>query len=84
VTRGPQKVGTDGKLGGQAQVPTWPEWKDQSPIRFELDGATDGQVRTLAEVSTRDASWQPVQENTVIVAVKPHAEGNLNYDGWTQ
>ena len=53
VTRVAREVGTDGKLGGQAQVPgvggTWKDLTDN--VNFMASNLT-GQVRNIAEVAT--------------------------------
>ena len=54
VTRVAREVGTEGKLGGQAQVPgvggTWKDLTDN--VNLMADNLT-GQVRNIAEVTTR-------------------------------
>src|SRR5438093_1744814 len=57
VTRVAREVGTEGKLGGQAQVPgvagTWKDFTDN--VNFMASNLT-AQVRNIAEVSTAIAS----------------------------
>ena len=57
VTRVAREVGTDGKLGGQAQVPgvagTWKDLTDN--VNFMASNLT-GQVRNIAEVATAIAN----------------------------
>src|ERR687895_97885 len=57
VTRVAREVGTEGKLGGQAQVPgvggTWKDLTDN--VNLMADNLT-GQVRNIAEVSTAEPS----------------------------
>src|SRR4051794_41896991 len=57
VTRGAREVGTEGKLGGQAQVPgvggTWKDLTDN--VNLMAENLT-GQVRNIAEVTTAVAS----------------------------
>src|SRR6516225_4843637 len=57
VTRVAREVGTEGKLGGQAQVPgvagTWKDLTDN--VNFMASNLT-GQVRNIAEVATAVAS----------------------------
>ncbi|MGI9025943.1 MAG: HAMP domain-containing protein, partial [Burkholderiaceae bacterium] len=57
VTRVAREVGTEGKLGGQAQVPgvggTWKDLTDN--VNLMADNLT-GQVRNIAEVTTAVAS----------------------------
>ncbi len=54
VTRVAREVGTEGKLGGQAQVPgvggTWKDLTDN--VNFMASNLT-GQVRNIAEVARR-------------------------------
>ena len=64
VTRVAREVGTEGKLGGQAQVPgvagTWKDLTDN--VNLMADNLT-GQVRNIAEVTTAVASGDLVQED---------------------
>src|SRR2546421_11757213 len=57
VTRVAREVGTDGKLGGQAQVPgvagTWKDLTDN--VNFMASNLT-GQVRNIADVTTAVAN----------------------------
>jgi len=57
VTRVAREVGTDGKLGGQAEVPdvagTWKDLTDN--VNFMASNLT-GQVRNIAEVATAIAT----------------------------
>src|SRR5207302_1296125 len=53
VTRVAREVGTDGKLGGQAQVPgVGGTWKDLTDSVNSMASNLTGQVRNIAEVST--------------------------------
>ena len=53
VTRVAREVGTDGKLGGQAQVPgVGGTWKDLTDNVNFMAGNLTGQVRNIAEVAT--------------------------------
>src|SRR5437016_10561571 len=53
VTRVAREVGTDGKLGGQANVPgVAGTWKDLTDNVNTLAGNLTGQVRNIAEVTT--------------------------------
>jgi HAMP domain-containing protein/CheY-like chemotaxis protein len=53
VTRVAREVGTDGKLGGQAQVPgVAGTWKDLTDSVNMMAGNLTSQVRNIAEVST--------------------------------
>ena len=64
VTRVAREVGTEGKLGGQAQVPgvggTWKDLTDN--VNFMASNLT-GQVRNIAEVATAIASGDLVTQN---------------------
>ncbi len=69
VTRVAREVGTDGKLGGQAQVPgvagTWKDLTDN--VNFMASNLT-GQVRNIAEVSTAIANGDLSKKITVNVS----------------
>ncbi len=69
VTRVAREVGTDGKLGGQAQVPgvagTWKDLTDN--VNFMASNLT-AQVRNIAEVSTAIASGDLSKKITVNVS----------------
>src|SRR5579862_3739976 len=57
VTRVAREVGTDGKLGGQAQVPgVAGTWKDLTVSVNSMASNLTGQVRNIAEVATAVAS----------------------------
>jgi len=57
VTRVAREVGTEGKLGGQAQVPgVAGTWKDLTDSVNAMAGNLTGQVRNIAEVTTAVAS----------------------------
>jgi HAMP domain-containing protein len=64
VTRVAREVGTEGKLGGQAQVPgvagTWKDLTDS--VNFMASNLT-GQVRNIAEVTTAVARGDLSQED---------------------
>ncbi len=68
VTRVAREVGTDGKLGGQAQVPgvagTWKDLTDK--VNFMASNLT-GQVRNIAEVATAIANGDLSKKITVDV-----------------
>src|SRR5690348_132683 len=68
VTRVAREVGTDGKLGGQAQVPgvtgTWKDLTDN--VNFMASNLT-GQVRNIAEVTTAVALGDLSKKITVDV-----------------
>ncbi|HVZ99993.1 MAG TPA: HAMP domain-containing protein, partial [Caulobacterales bacterium] len=69
VTRVAKEVGTEGKLGGQAQVPgvagTWKDLTDN--VNFMASNLT-AQVRNIAEVSTAIASGDLSKKITVNVS----------------
>ena len=69
VTRVAREVGTDGKLGGQAEVPgvagTWKDLTDN--VNFMASNLT-AQVRNIAEVSTAIASGDLSKKITVNVS----------------
>src|SRR5439155_864941 len=68
VTRVAREVGTEGKLGGQAQVPgvagTWKDLTDN--VNFMANNLT-AQVRNIAEVSTAMANGDLSRKITVDV-----------------
>ena len=68
VTRVAREVGTEGKLGGQAQVPgvagTWKDLTDN--VNLMADNLT-GQVRNIAEVTTAVAAGDLSKKITVDV-----------------
>ncbi|HEX6005982.1 MAG TPA: HAMP domain-containing protein, partial [Burkholderiales bacterium] len=69
VSRVAREVGTDGKLGGQAQVPgvagTWKDLTDN--VNLMADNLT-GQVRNIAEVTTAVAKGDLSKKITVNVS----------------
>src|ERR1700739_4394187 len=69
VTRVAREVGTEGKLGGQAQVPgvagTWKDLTDN--VNFMASNLT-GQVRNIADVATAIASGDLSKKITVNVS----------------
>ena len=66
VTRVAREVGTDGKLGGQAQVPgVGGTWKDLTDSVNSMASNLTGQVRNIAEVSTAIASGDLSKKITV-------------------
>jgi HAMP domain-containing protein len=57
VTRVAREVGTEGKLGGQAEVPgVAGTWKDLTDNVNSMAGNLTGQVRNIAEVTTAVAN----------------------------
>jgi HAMP domain-containing protein/CheY-like chemotaxis protein/GAF domain-containing protein len=69
VTRVAREVGTDGKLGGQAQVPgVAGTWKDLTDSVNSMASNLTGQVRNIAEVSTAIATGDLSKKITVNVS----------------
>ena len=69
VTRVAREVGTDGKLGGQANVPgVGGTWKDLTDSVNSMASNLTGQVRNIAEVSTAIASGDLSKKITVNVS----------------
>src|ERR1700712_2383031 len=68
VTRVAREVGTEGKLGGQAQVPgVAGTWKDLTENVNSMAGNLTGQVRNIAEVTTAVARGDLSKKITVDV-----------------
>ena len=68
VTRVAREVGTDGKLGGQAQVPgVAGTWKDLTDSVNSMAGNLTDQVRNIAEVTTAVARGDLSRKITVDV-----------------
>ncbi|HZT26042.1 MAG TPA: HAMP domain-containing protein [Pseudolabrys sp.] len=68
VTRVAREVGTEGKLGGQAQVPgVAGTWKDLTDSVNSMAGNLTGQVRNIAEVTTAVANGDLSKKITVDV-----------------
>ena len=64
VTRVAREVGTEGRLGGQAQVPgVAGTWKDLTDNVNFMAGNLTAQVRNIAEVATRRGPRRPVAQN---------------------
>jgi HAMP domain-containing protein/CheY-like chemotaxis protein/signal transduction histidine kinase len=69
VTRVAREVGTDGKLGGQANVPgVAGTWKDLTDNVNSMASNLTGQVRNIAEVSTAIATGDLSKKITVNVS----------------
>ncbi len=83
VTRVAREVGTDGKLGGQAQVPgVGGTWKDLTDSVNSMASNLTGQVRNIAEVSTAIASGDLSRKITVDVRGEIlAAQRNDQHDG---
>ena len=68
VTRVAREVGTDGKLGGQAEVPgVAGTWKDLTDSVNSMAGNLTAQVRNIAEVATAIATGDLSRKITVDV-----------------
>ena len=68
MTRVAREVGTDGKLGGQAQVPgVAGTWKDLTDSVNSMASNLTGQVRNIAEVATAIATGDLSKKITVDV-----------------
>src|ERR1700692_3837239 len=68
VTRVAREVGTDGKLGGQAQVPgVAGTWKDLTDNVNSMASNLTGQVRNIADVATAVANGDLSRKITVDV-----------------
>ena len=68
VTRVAREVGTEGKLGGQAQVPgVAGTWKDLTDSVNSMASNLTGQVRNIADVTTAVASGDLSRKITVDV-----------------
>ncbi len=66
VTRVAREVGSEGKLGGQAQVPgVAGTWKDLTDSVNSMAGNLTGQVRNIAEVTTAVARGDLSRKITV-------------------
>ena len=69
VTRVAREVGTEGRLGGQAQVPgVAGTWKDLTDNVNSMAGNLTAQVRNIAEVSTAIANGDLSKKITVSVS----------------
>ena len=65
VTRVAREVGTEGKLGGQAQVPgVGGTWKDLTDNVNAMAANLTGQVRNIAEVTTAVALGRPCRRRS--------------------
>ena len=83
VTRVAREVGTEGKLGGQAQVPgVAGTWKDLTDNVNSMATNLTGQVRNIAEVTTAVARGDLSQEDHRRRARRdPGAEGHHQHHG---
>src|SRR5947207_1450726 len=68
VTRVAKEVGTEGKLGGQAEVPgVGGTWKDLTDNVNAMASSLTGQIRNIADVTTAVARGDLSRKNTVDV-----------------
>ena len=83
VTRVAKEVGTDGKLGGQAEVPgAAGTWKDLTDNVNQLANNLTAQVRNIAEVTTAVAKGDLSQKITVDAQGRgARAEEHHQHDG---
>ena len=83
VTRVAREVGTEGKLGGQANVPgVAGTWKDLTDNVNFMAGNLTGQVRNIAEVATAIANGDLSPQNHSRCARRnAAAERNAEHDG---
>ena len=78
-----REVGTEGKLGGQAEVKgVAGTWKDLTDIVNSMAGNLTGQVRNIAEVTTAVANGDLSKKITVDVQGRDSgAEEHHQHDG---
>ena len=83
VTRVAREVGTEGKLGGQAQVRgVSGTWRDLTENVNQLAGNLTAQVRNIAQVTTAVAQGRPVAEDHGRRPGRdPGAEEHREHDG---
>jgi HAMP domain-containing protein len=83
VTRVAREVGTEGKLGGQANVPgVAGTWKDLTDSVNQMAGNLTAQVRNIAEVAYRSCERRYVEKNYSRRSRRnPAIERNTEYDG---
>ena len=83
VTRVAREVGTDGKLGGQAQVPgVAGTWKDLTDNVNWMASNLTAQVRNIAEVASAVATWRLVaQDHRGCPRRNPGTQEHPKYDG---
>ena len=83
VTRVAREVGTEGKLGGQAEVPgVAGTWKDLTDNVNSMASNLTGQVRNIADVATADRARRPVaQDHGRREGRDPRAEEHHQHDG---
>ena len=86
VTRVAREVGTEGKLGGQAQVPgVAGTWKDLTDNVNLMAGNLTGQVRNIAEVTTAVARGDLSEEDhaSTCEGRDPRAQETRSTPWWT-
>ena len=83
VTRVAKEVGTEGKLGGQAQVPgVAGTWKDLTDNVNAMASNLTGQIRNIADVTTAVAKGDLSRKITVDVQGRDsRAEEHRQHDG---
>ena len=83
VTRVAREVGTEGKLGGQAQVPgVAGTWKDLTDNVNSMASNLTAQVRNIAEVDDRRRARRPVaQDHGRRQGRDPRAQEHHQHDG---
>ncbi len=83
VTRVAREVGTEGKLGGQAEVPgVAGTWKDLTDSVNSMAGNLTAQVRNIVDVTIAVANGDLSQEDHRRRARRnPSAEGNAQHHG---
>ena len=83
VTRVAREVGTEGKLGGQAQVRgVSGVWKELTESVNQMAGNLTAQVRSIADVTIAVAQRRPVEENHGRRARRDSAaQGSHQHDG---
>ena len=82
VTRVAREVGTEGKLGGQAQVPgVAGTWKDLTDNVNSMACNLTAQVRNIAEVTTAVANGDLSRRSPSTCAAKSCSSRNHQHDG---
>ena len=82
VTRVAREVGTEGKLGGQANVPgVAGTWKDLTENVNSMASNLTGQVRNIAEVTTAVAVETSSRKITVDVRGETRAKEHHQHHG---
>jgi HAMP domain-containing protein len=83
VSRVAREVGTDGKLGGQAQVPgVAGTWKDLTDNVNSMASNLTGQVRNIADVATGDRQGRPQpQDHGRRQGRDPRTQGDHEHHG---